>query len=159
MCGKIYAMLDLVFKNYTSPRTISSTRQELRGRQKAPGRSFFKNVLEIVGRELKLKDKEVSVNLVGESKIKSLNKKYRGKNKATDVLSFPLGDGSGDIFICLSIAKNEAKRENITIKKKLAQLVVHGFLHLSGYDHEKSKKNADAMFRIEGKILNNLNKK
>jgi probable rRNA maturation factor len=139
-------MIDFVFKNYTL--------------QKSPGRGFFKNILEIAAKELKFKDKvEVSVNLVGEAKIRALNKKYRHKDKATDVLSFPLGDGSGDIFICLSIAKNEAKRENITIKEKLAQLTVHGFLHLSGYDHEKSKNDADVMFRIEGKILNKLNKK
>ncbi len=185
-------MIDLVFKNYTL--------------QKSPGRGFFKNILEIVAKELKFKDEvEVSVNLVGEAKIRALNKKYRHKDKATDVLSFPMQSGGlhrpegakrlegpfevksldqhfvpssgsrelsteglrmnkspidlGDLFICLSIAKNEAKRENITIREKLAQLTVHGFLHLSGYNHEKSKNDADVMFRIEGKILNKLDKK
>jgi probable rRNA maturation factor len=167
-------MIDLVFsaeggsasggKNYTSPRKTSS-----RGRLRAPGNSFFKKVLETAAQELKLKDKiEVSVNLVGEDKIRELNKKYRKKDKPTDVLSFPMGDkylirntkyiirDVGDIFICLSIAKNEAKRENITIKEKLAQLAAHGFLHLLGYDHEVSEVCARKMFKLENRILKQL---
>ena len=136
-------MLDLVFKNYT--------------KQKSPGRSFFAKASEKAMKELKLKDNlELSINLVGEAKIKSLNKKYRKKNKPTDVLSFPLGDGSGDIFICLSIAKKEAKRENIDIRTKLAQLMVHGFLHLLGYDHERSTRDANKMLQLEQKILNKV---
>lgn len=153
-------MLDLVFKNYTS--------------QKSPGQSFFKNVLETAAQELKLKDKiSVSVNLVGEAKIKELNRKYRNKNKPTDVLSFPIFDRDsqkllrycatalqavdlGDIFICLSFAKNEAKRENIRVERKLAQLTAHGFLHLAGYDHEKSEKDAKKMFKVESQILRSL---
>src|SRR3989344_4230605 len=128
--------------------------------RKAPRRIFFKKILEMATRELKLKGKlSVSVNLVGEKRIQELNKKYRNKNKPTDVMSFPIQNKSnfsisqflsfydiGDIFICLSIAKNEAKRENITIEQKLAQLVVHGFLHLKGYEHEKSKREAEKMF-------------
>ncbi|MEX2090850.1 MAG: rRNA maturation RNase YbeY [Candidatus Paceibacterota bacterium] len=145
-------MIDLVFKNYTTPRKTSS-----RGRQKAPGRKFFEKILDKSYKILKLKSNlELSVNLVGEVKIKQLNKKYRNKNKPTDVLSFPLGDGSGDIFICLSIAKKEAKSENISIEAKFSQLTVHGFLHLQGYDHEKSKKDAEKMFGVESKILNTL---
>ena len=136
-------MIDLVFKNYT--------------KQKAPRGPFFRNILERGNKTLKLRDKlELSVNLVGEAKIKELNKKHRRKNKPTDVLSFPVGNGNGDIFICLSIAKNEAKRENITIKEKLAQLTVHGFLHLQGYEHEKSKRGAEEMFQLEKQILDKL---
>ena len=137
-------MIDLVFKNWTS--------------QKAPGEKFFKNILEKSAEVLKLNQKlEVSVSIVGEQKIKGLNKKYRGKDKSTNVLSFPLGDGNGDVFICLSIAKVEAKSENISIEKKLARLAVHGFLHLRGYDHEKSKNAAKEMFDLEDKILSNFN--
>ena len=152
--------MDIVFKNYTS--------------LSAPGNGFFRKVLETAAQELKLKDKiEASINLIGENKIRELNKKYRDKNEPTDVLSFPMAEnihdpsfkfqvsGSmihdiGDIFICLSIAKNEAKRENITIKEKLAQLATHGFLHLLGYDHEKSKQSAKNMFELENKILSKL---
>lgn len=157
-------MLDLVFKNYTSPRSRMSSglrqknsRTSLRGRQNSPGVIFFKKVLNRSAKELKLESKlELSINLVGEAKIKELNRKYRKQDKPTDVLSFPLGDGGGDIFICLSIAKSEAKRENISIEKKLAQLTVHGFLHLAGHDHERSSKDAEKMLKLENQILNKL---
>ena|SRR3989338_1037768 len=136
-------MIDLVFKNYTS--------------QKAPKESFFVKVLNAGLKAAKFKGKaEVSVNLVGEGKMRSLNKKHRKKDKPTDVLSFPLGGGNGDIFICLSIAKKQAKSENMSIEKKLAQLTVHGFLHLLGYDHEISPKEAKSMLKLEEKILSNL---
>jgi len=160
--GKIISMVDLVFKNNTSSR--------------AHGRSFFVKILEIAAQELKLEDKvEVSVNLVGEDKIKELNHKYCHKNKPTDVLSFPMQEkleirnlklaipksnasafDLGDIFICLSIAKNEAKTENVSIENKLTQLGVHGFLHLLGYDHEKSEVEVRKMFMLERKILDRL---
>lgn len=136
--------LDLVFKNYTS--------------QNSPGESFFAEVINTGLNIMKFKSgkAEVSVNLVGEGKIKNLNKKYRRKNQPTDVLSFPLGDGDGDIFICLPIAKKEAKSENISMETKLAQLTIHGFLHLLGYDHEKSSRDANKVISLEEKILSKL---
>lgn len=156
-------MLDLVFsaeggpvsgrKNYKSPKT--------------PGEKFFRDVLDTGIRELKIKDKniEVSLNLVGKAKIKELNKKYRGKNEITDVLSFPLEESGfkkydilllGDIFICLPFAVGEAKRQSISLEKELSLLTVHGFLHLLGYDHEKSAKDKKKMFTLENKILNKI---
>ncbi|MBI4158408.1 MAG: rRNA maturation RNase YbeY [Candidatus Yanofskybacteria bacterium] len=156
-------MIDFVFKNWT--------------RQKTPAEKFFNKILEVAAKELKLKDDfSISVNIVSESKINTLNKKYRKKNKPTDVLSFPLNNQQpitnnqrqitrlpncpitdiGDIFVCLSIAKNDAKSENISINRKLAQLTVHGFLHLQGYEHEKSKKEAEKMFKLERKILSKI---
>src|SRR3989338_8249655 len=99
-------MLDLVFQNFTTDKQFNE--------------NFFKKILETTSGELDLKEKNISVslNLVREGKIKELNKKYRHKNKVTDVLSFPMEEGGdmGDIFICLSIAKKEAKRENIDIE-------------------------------------------
>ncbi|MEK7603631.1 MAG: rRNA maturation RNase YbeY [Patescibacteria group bacterium] len=150
--------IDLVFRNLTSDKEYDIF--------------FFKNILETAAQELKLKEEiGVSVNLVRETKIRELNKKYRKKDKPTDVLSFQIQEkleigkqklevkDLGDIFICLSIAKNEAKEENIGIEYKLAQLTVHGFLHLLGYDHEKLKKGADKMFSLEKKILSKINGK
>ena len=149
-------MIDLVFKNYTS--------------QKAPRETFFKRILGTGIRELKVKDKniEVSLSLVGEAKIKELNKKYRGKNEVTDVLSFPLEESRlkkhdilplGDIFICLSFAVKEAARQNISLEKELAWVTVHGFLHLLGYDHENSVSEAIKMEKIERNILHRINYK
>jgi|SRR3989344_613804 len=160
-------MLDLVFKNYiTRPQSGRSNRRMTASR-KAPREVFFREILVATIKELKIKDKniEVSLNLVGEVKIKELNKKYRGKNEVTDVLSFPLEETRlkkydilplGDIFICLPFAVKEAKRQSISLKKELAWLTVHGFLHLSGYDHDKSKQDAEKMFKIENQILNKI---
>lgn len=152
--------MDLVFQNLASdPR--------LGGASKRYNSKFFEKILIVGIKELKLSKKSigVSVNLVGEAKIKQLNKKYRHKNKATDVISFPMNEKSvirnsksvirdiGDIFLCLSFAKKQAKSENVSIDRKLAQLTVHGFLHLLGYDHEKSEKEEKKMFNLENLIL------
>lgn len=144
-------MLDLVFGNHTSQKDLNE--------------KFFRKILDTAIRDLKIKDKkvEISLNLVGEAKIKELNKKYRGKNKVTDVLSFPLEESRlkkhdilplGDIFICLPFAIKESERQNIDLEKELAWLTVHGFLHLLGYDHEKSTQDKKKMFQLESKILN-----
>ena len=153
-------MIDLVFKNYTS--------------QKAPGDKFFRLILEIGIKKLKIKNKniELSLSLVGEAKIRELNKRYRGKDAATDVLSFPLEESRlqrydilplGDIFICLPFVVKESKRQNISIEKELARLTVHGFLHLLGYDHPddevsgpRLKRRGEKMLGIENKILKDL---
>lgn len=131
------------------------------------GKIFFQNLLKKAATVAKINENfEIGINLVGQTRIRELNKKYRGKNKATNVLSFPLDAEFfkktgvrplGDIFICLPIAKKEAKEENISVEKKLAWLTVHGFLHLLGYDHEKSEKDAKKMFVLEKKILKEIN--
>ena len=62
----------------------------------------------------------------------------------------------GDIFICLPVAEERAIKEGMVLDFKLAFLIVHGFLHLLGYDHEKSNKEEKKMFAIQNKILNTL---
>ena len=99
---------------------------------------FLKKVAEIVLEGEKTKEVELSIALVGQGRIRELNKRYRGKNRATDVLSF-LYDGSGDIVICLGEVKKNAKRFGTTFKKELARVLIHGVLHLLGYDHEKKE--------------------
>ncbi len=162
-------MLELVFNNSTEDKEFQD--------------DFFKNIFNLAIEELKLGDKniEVSINIVGEDKIRELNHQYRHKDKVTDVLSFPMQSFGrhrpggakrlegpfdyvhptsnvetfdvGDIFICLPFAKKEAKRENINIDVKLARLLAHGFLHLLGYDHEKSKLEEKKIFGLEKRIL------
>ena len=112
---------------------------------------------------------ELSINLVSEARIRYLNQKYREKNKVTDVLSFPLNQKNGvkigiggiiplgDIFICLPIAKENAIKEGMSLDLELAFLTVHGFLHLLGYEHEKSEKGKKTMFKLQDKILKFIN--
>ena len=78
---------------------------------------------------------ELSVVFIGKKDIKSLNKKYRKKNEATDVLSFAISDKIGEIFICSEIAKKKAKSFSMTFKNYLLFLVIHAILHLKGMRH------------------------
>ena len=82
---------------------------------------------------------EVSVSFKTELEIRELNRQYRGKDKPTDVLSFPGFPNQpalGDIVICLNIAEEQARRYAHSFERELAFLAVHGLLHLLGYDHE-----------------------
>lgn len=119
----------------------------------------------------------LSINLVGEGRIRFLNNKYRKKNKATDALSFPLFDKSnledylknrdgakksktdiielGDIFICLPVIRRQAHEEKKNLKFLVSFLTVHSFLHLFGFDHEE-EKDRRKMEKMERHLLSNL---
>lgn len=107
----------------------------------------------------------VAVIFAGDKKMRRLNRKYRGKDKSTNVLAFPSGESGirnqesridlGDIIICLSEARREAKKYRLTISFEIARLVAHGFLHLLGYDHIQLK-DAREMEKIEDMILEGL---
>ncbi|MDP3052191.1 MAG: rRNA maturation RNase YbeY [bacterium] len=105
----------------------------------------------ILKKEKKL-DKDLSIALVGSERMRELNKKYRGKNLATDVLSFQYGD-SGEVAICLPQVKKNARRFKFTFKKELARVLIHGILHLLGFNHEKNEKEADKMRKKEADYL------
>lgn len=108
---------------------------------------------------------ELSIALVDEHLMTELNEKYRGLRKPTNVLSFSMSDGDfphihpeilGDVVICIPVAKKEAKEANMSFDQRLTELLVHGILHLLGYDHEKSKEDAEKMNRKMEEILNML---
>src|SRR5262245_52231619 len=87
------------------------------------------------------KDSSATIAFVSDKTIRQLNRQFRGVDKATDVLSFPAGDeadGSnlGDIAISVDTATTQAKENGLTFDEEVAQLILHGLLHLSGYDHE-----------------------
>lgn len=103
------------------------------------------------------KDSEVSITLVDDKQIHKLNKQYRNMDKPTNVLSFELGDDVllGDIFISLDTVKKEAKEAHISVEEHTAHMIVHGMLHLQGYDHIKDEE-AKVMESKEVKILKKL---
>ncbi len=113
----------------------------------------------IVVRKFKIK-KQISIALISSKEIKELNKVYRKKDSATDVLSFNLDSQEilGEIVICLDQAKINAKQKKNTIISELKLLTVHGILHLLGYDHEKGKKYTIEQEEKEKEILLLLNK-
>lgn len=105
---------------------------------------------------------ELSVSFVNDEEILKLNSKYRNKHKATDVLSFPQLKKSaktpppptlGDIVISLEYAQKSAKRYGIKLEAELLRLLIHGILHLLGYDHENvSDSKRQKMKRKEKKL-------
>jgi probable rRNA maturation factor len=78
---------------------------------------------------------DVTVLITGSRQVQQLNRKFRRKNKPTDVLSFPREDG-GDIAICAQIAQSNATRFGHPAVNEIKVLILHGMLHLAGYDHE-----------------------
>jgi len=110
---------------------------------------FLKKVAKIVlsGENIE-KEKELSVVLVKPATIKKLNQKYRKKNQPTDVLSFE-GDIKfgilGEVVICPQEVKKNAGKNKTVEKKELAFVLIHGILHLLGYCHEGSGKEAKIM--------------
>lgn len=113
------------------------------------------------------KPKSVSVSLMicGDSKIKELNRSYRNKDKVTDVLSFPANEDLrktkstepnlflGDLAICHSRTKKQAKEFKITYMEEFIHLFFHGIIHLIGYDHEISESEERLMESWEQKAL------
>jgi len=102
---------------------------------------------------------ECTLRIVDAEEIQVLNKQYRGKDKPTNVLSFPFDvpDGIelallGDVVICHQVVKAEAEQQNKTLDQHYAHMVTHGVLHLCGYDHEVTME-AEEMEALEAKIL------
>jgi probable rRNA maturation factor len=92
------------------------------------------------------KDYELSVAFVTPETSHALNKQYRGKDYPTDVLSFPLGARSGELVLDLATTKTQAPLFNMPEKKFLLYLVIHGMLHLKGYDHGSKMEREEKKF-------------
>ena len=127
-------------------------------------RIMVQKTLALVNHEVALQEvREVNVLLIDDKAMRSLNKEFRNKDKATDVLSFPqfepgevngtaaapevIGSYLGDLVISTQTTLAQAKRFGVTPRAELLRLVVHGILHLCGYDHEGVPKAVAARMR------------
>ena len=126
----------------------------------APGvsRSELRTWARTILRHLGQTRTELSLALVTDPTIHALNRQYRGKDKATDVLSFPLADEIqpsllGDVVISLDTAARQAQRRHYSLPEELQILLIHGILHLLGYDHEVSRSEAIRMHRKEREVM------
>ena len=125
---------------------------------RAVDKKSFSQVAKIVLKGENRGTETLSLAFVNKEEIKKLNKKYRGKNKPTDVLSFLLNEKQcfGEIVICPKIVEENAKKYGVSVKKEMFKVFVHGILHLLGYDHEKSKREAEIMEAKQEKYLSNV---
>ena len=112
-------------------------------------------------------DKEISLSFVDDENIKQLNKQYLGKDKATNVLSFSLLEGEygninpqilGDIIVSVETAQRDALYGKLTIDQEIDFLIIHGILHLLGYNHENTtEKETKKMRQKEKELFNAIN--
>ncbi len=104
---------------------------------------------------------EQTIRLVGEAESRALNSQYRAKNAPTNVLSFTAENDYldyeclGDLVICAPIVEQEAQQQGKPLPAHWAHMVIHGMLHLQGYDHQNAAE-ADEMEALEAKILSTL---
>ncbi len=111
---------------------------------------------------------ELGIMFVGDQRMRGLNRKYRGKDRTTDVLAFAMReaftphasrltpDMLGDVVIAVPTAARQAKQGQRSLDEELTVLLIHGILHLCGYDHERSENEARRMHRRERMILRSL---
>jgi probable rRNA maturation factor len=105
--------------------------------------------------------REIAVRVVGANESRELNLQWRGKDKPTNVLSFPAPDAQsegkrrplGDLVICAQVVRSEAQRDGKTLLAHWAHMVIHGSLHLAGYDHEAGNRERMRMERREISVL------
>ena len=140
-------MIDFVLENHTTVRTW--------------GPAFFRHVIKVAEPYLKIPRRhtaELGIVLVGPSRIRALNTKWRHINKVTDVLSFALpmrtiagytAVSLGDLFICPAVVREKAAASGSSLRDQMTWTVVHGLLHLAGYSHVR-------MAGVEQKILKRL---
>ena len=106
-------------------------------------------------------DSEISVKFTDDAEVRALNSAWRGKDKATNVLSFPMAEEAeladaqllGDIVLAQGVCASEATEKRIPFEDHAAHLMVHGTLHLLGYDHETSDADAEEMELVERAAL------
>lgn len=120
----------------------------------------LKSLLQRLGRRYRVSGAEVVLTLVGPRAIRSLNRKYRHKDRPTDVLSFSLKekgpDGKfylGDIIICPEVARKQAHKQGHSLLREIEILTIHGFLHLLGFEHFKGMEEEEA--RVRPRFLKN----
>ena len=95
---------------------------------------FAARALDAIGKS----ESSATIAFVSDKRIRGLNRQFRGVDKATDVLSFPAEEelNLGDVAVSVDTAAVQAKENGLTLDDEIAQLILHGLLHLSGYDHE-----------------------
>ncbi len=133
---------------------IKTKKKELKGQLQETAR----RILEV----LAITDSELSVLLTDDEEIRRLNRSFRGKDSPTDVLSFPMNEMVGgrrilgDVVISVDTAKRQAEERGESLQLTLCRLLIHGVLHLLGYDHERSPEEEEMFRRMEELILDQL---
>lgn len=126
---------------------------------------FLERMAAMILEDLGCPEGELSLLLVNDLEMEGLNSFYRGILRPTEVLSFPMKEGEmthvnphllGDVVISTEMVKRQAQQEGISFEQRLKYILVHGILHLFGFDHERSEEDAIKMEEREREILRKL---
>ena len=103
----------------------------------------------------RLKGKSLQLVFLPRSQARGLNKQFRGKDYATDVLSFDSMDPEslGELVFCPEVLKKQSLQHGLSFRDELCYMTLHGFLHLLGYDHETSENEAKKMFQLQDAVF------
>lgn len=135
--------------------------------EKGISESLIRRCVRIFGAAAKLKRQSFSLAFVDGPTIRKYNRAYRGKDKVTDVLSFAQADSEfigpaeaeelGEILICLSRARSQAREYGWSLEREVCRLLIHGLAHLIGYEHEGvSRRIEQKMVRFESGVMDML---
>ncbi|WP_413560992.1 rRNA maturation RNase YbeY [Bdellovibrio sp. HCB209] len=129
-------------------------------------RKFIQDWMDAVVVELKKRKvinaekarRELTLVFLDKKPAQKINNEFRGKDYATDVLSFDSMDPSsfGELVLCPEVLKKQAKEHKLTFQKELGYMLLHGTLHLLGYDHETNEQDAKKMFDLQDAIFERL---
>lgn len=100
--------------------------------------------------------KEIAVISLSPAKSRATNKRYRKKDKPTNVLSFRYSDEYGEILLCPAVIRREAREQGNTFDYQMTWMIVHGMLHLSGLHHETSAAREKKFVRVERSVLDKI---
>jgi probable rRNA maturation factor len=103
----------------------------------------------------RISNKDLNIVFLDRGEAKKMNFSFRGKNYATDILSFePISEGElGELILCPQVINRQAKEHGLTEREELGYMLIHGCLHLLGYDHEVDEGEAKRMYRLQDKIF------
>jgi probable rRNA maturation factor len=131
---------------------------------KGVNKEWISRIAKIVFNKVNVKKADISIAFIDDLEMKKLNYFYRGKNKTTDVLTFIYESPKdkrkdalfGEVIISYPRAARQARKYGWGIKKEIGELLVHGLLHLCGFDHEKSPRAAKKMREMEQVVLEKI---
>ncbi len=136
------------------PRELRLSVQDASRRTPLPSRTTLRRWVTAALR----RQAAVTLRFVGAAESRRLNRDYRGKDHATNVLTFAYCERpplAGDIVVCVPVAKREAAQRGITLYQHCAHLIVHGILHMQDYDHKEDRQ-AQQMEALETRIMKSL---
>ncbi len=127
----------------------------IKSRTKRLNKSKIKRLIKFLGKSLSINRISLSIVFCGEKFIRKLNKKYRNIDKSTDILSFESGEEKyiGDMIISIPNVWKNVIREKLPFEEEILRLIIHGFLHLLGYEH---KEKDSAMIKLQEELLKNF---